>query len=101
MQSDWVWWKTSGGLPSTVPGHKDLLNTVLLDGKNLWYTSETGIFVLNRDLESIRKVKSSHTLAVDRLAKNNHSVYASGFDKVVVRLVEEGEITEKAKSYPA
>jgi len=32
------------------------------------------------------------------LAKNKHSVYASGFDKVIVRLEGEGDNSEKAKT---
>lgn len=102
LNSDFVWWHTSEGSPSTpikvVPGHKDLLNSVLLEGKNLWYTSETGIFVISKADNVIRRVKSSHTLAVDRLAKNKHSVYASGFDKVVVRLELSGDNLEKVKA---
>jgi hypothetical protein len=64
---------------------------MLIEGKNLWYTSETGIFVLSLADNSISRVKSSHTLAIDRLAQNKHSIYASGFDKVVARFELGGE----------
>jgi hypothetical protein len=70
---------------------------MLLEGQNLWYTSETGIFVLSHADSSIKRVKSSHILAVDRLAQNKHSIYASGFDKVVSRFEIGGENTEAAK----
>ena len=63
----------------------------------MWYTSETGIFVLSYDEQSIKRVKSSHTLAVDRLTQNKHSVYASGFDKVVSKFEIGGENIETAK----
>ncbi len=63
----------------------------------MWYTSETGIFVLSYADNSIKRVKSSHSLAVDRLSQNKHSVYASGFDKVVSRFEIGGENTEAAK----
>lgn len=56
LNSDFVWWSTQTDAPSTpkkvVPGHKDLLNSMLLDGQNLWFTSETGIFVLSYDNHS-------------------------------------------------
>lgn len=101
LNSDFVWWSTQTDAPSSpkkvVPGHKDLLNSMLLDGQNLWFTSETGIFVLSYDNHSTQRVKSSHTLAVDRLSQNGHSIYASGFDKVISRFPVGDNFTEQAK----
>jgi len=36
-------------------------------------------------------------LAIDRLAQNKHSIYASGYDKIVSRFEIGGDYSEKAK----
>lgn len=101
LNSDFVWWKTDTDAPLTpkgvAPRHKDLLGAMIIEGQNLWYTSEMYIFVLSYTNFQINRIKSSHTLGVDRLALNAHSVYASGFDKVVSRFEIGSDHSEAAK----
>jgi len=92
LNGDIVFWSTDGVF-SVEYGHKDTLGSAVPDseGKNLWYTSETNIFIITKDEKKTKLIASSHTLGVDRLTANKWAVFSSGFDKLLCRFEDEKE----------